>query len=1491
MILLQYEAEVKSNAEQEARQQEEEYYNQLDEQLAQEEQKKQEEALKVKQHEQFEKDHAEVEGHIQEAIGDIENQQVEEYYRSLEEAEGIKPQESAQIPQSGEIESSNTNVPIEDNKPLETSIKNDSTMTTDGNQNPINEFIEEINPSIEESAPTSAPQTDTEVESGKEVLEDTPSKELTDQENKLSEYIKKNKISANPVTQKIELLRMEMIEEQAEYLKATGNQGIDQGYLTIDEQGNVIDRVGRMSKNPPWYREWYGEKGVAPTPNQYLQLAEKHLKEGFDDHDGFVPSNDEFLELEGLLNGLRRTQESESASPKEGIKNVKVDTAGKGNVEDNEGKENQVEKTKTPLNEEEQIRSEIVATLKENTAFINFLKANKREDLEHSFVKKAIKDAILDHHTKLMRLKVLGKMLTSDYIKGIKETIYNDIISNIEGGKEVSENVSNNDIPKKGHGGTAVSQGHRGDKRNGGHNNSKSNGKVSRTDEEELQDADVPNVDIQSDKDSNKRGDTDAIPSNENDESGNIRAEHDETKDHSERDTKGSGKDSERDSTRVEDRELEKKTPKYKNYQIKDNDSVFTSGGKKTRFKANAKAIKTLIKVLKEERTATPEEQNVLAQFSGWGALPEAFDYTGWGSNLKPKHANWEKEFYEIKELFEQLQEYIPTKDYKTLYDQAKESTMNAHFTSPTVISNMYSILGKLGFKKGSILEPSMGIGNFFGLLPKNLSNKTRLYGVEMESVTGNIAKLLYPNADIRIQGYQKSIFPNDCFDVAIGNVPFGDIRVHDDNYKHHYLKDKIHNYFFAKSIDKVKPKGIMMFITSTGTMDSQGQHFRGYMSTKAKLIAAIRLPNNAFKNNAGTEVTSDVLIFQKLEDGEIPKNKDWVTTDKVNVNGKEIKINKYFKDNPHMVLGELTEDTLYGGDRIAVVDKEGNFEEKFKELIEKHIPESIIDTKQSTPKPIILPFEETKEIKEGAYTKKGNSVFKKEKGKVVPVTTDKAQIAAVIDIKELAKKVINMQTLTDVTEKDLESKRKELKKVYESYVKKHGHLLKRDRKVTNGSVSFSAKTSVEKLLKGDPELYIFKGLELEKIKDGEQIVTPSQIFDKRTYTPYKAIGKVGNAADGLVASLNDLGYADIPHISKIYGKSEKEVIKELGNKIYKNPITDEWETEDEYLSGNVKTKLKAAKERAGLDEEYERNVKALEKVQPEDLPISKIEMRMGESWIPAKYQKEAICSLLDVTGYNKNNIKLEYGATDAKWSLNQKAGLDQTVAMQKLIVDGRVSALEVVRKALNNGDVKIYDKIHNGDTEVKVFNKAKTTELRQKVEKVSAYFKEWVMKNPEAAAEVAKIYNEKFRNLVPRQYDGSFLKFPNMNPIFQKGFYEHQRNGVARAIFNGNTLFAHAVGSGKTYEEIAAVMEYKRLGLASKPVMVVPNNKLGDYEKDFRELYPSAKILALSEDDFNTQNIKQTLIQSATNDWDCIIIRHSSFTKIPVGSDTPLYK
>lgn len=997
------------------------------------------------------------------------------------------------------------------------------------------------------------------------------------------------------------------------------------------------------------------------------------------------------------------------------------------------------------------------------------------------------------------------------------------------------------------------------------------------------------------------------------------------------RQQRGDGKDTNRDtdgssgvsgepegSTDKQTQEEEQSKVAYENFRINEDNPVFVKGSKKARYEANIEALKTLDKVLSENREPTIEEQRKLALFSGWGALHEVFTYKYEdessyyrpGSKKIPKYKDWEKEFYYTKELLDGIEErhFEGMYNYRGgLYENASGSTMNAHYTSPAVISCMFDALQQMGFKRGNLLEPSMGTGNFFGMLPDTLRSKTKLYGVELDPVTGKIAQLLYPNADIRIQGFQKSLYPDNFFDAVVGNVPFGAYQINDKNYPK-FVTERIHNYFFARSLDKVKPGGIVAFISSVGTMDAPGnQRVREYLSQKANLVGAIRLPGDAFKDNAGTEVTTDIIFLQKLKEGELPGDINWTKTGEVEVDGSKYPLNQYYIDHPDMVLGDYVVDKLTGK-RVGVKSNRDDITEAIREVIEKNLPKDIIDTRRS--KPVVEMSQEVAEMAdsmlEGGISLIEGKLYRKIGTELVPITKNVAQIKQLVQIRELAKEVLSMQRDPEASEAELEAKRKEMKSLYDSYVNKYSNLLKVEfrkgkpsgrphvEKILGYSrqIGKDKKGNIKTVFTTEPETYLLKGLEIEtRIVDQngnvKQQFKPSQLLTTRTYRVAIPVDKVNNAQDGLVACLNEFGYLDMDHISKIYGKSEAEIVEELGNKIFHDPLVG-WVTADEYLSGNVKKKLREAQERAEYEPEYERNVEALSSIIPKDIPFTDISVSLGDGWVPFEITEKVVKKILGFTGMyaDEGAIILEYSPFDNKWNLRKGSRFRYTAEMSSLAAGIPKDPLSIVKIALNNSDTIIKQTDSEGKTQV---NQEATNALKSKVKEIRDYLKDYLAEDLDAMNQVEKVYNEKFNNTVPRDYEkiAEVFEFPNMNPEIE--LRPHQKTAIVRALLGGNSLLAHGVGAGKTYEQIAIAMEAKRLGLANKPLLVVPNTKLTDFENDAKALYPGAKVLALSQDDFDGNSIKRTLALAALNDWDMVIVRHSSFSKIPVSPATQI--
>ena len=688
------------------------------------------------------------------------------------------------------------------------------------------------------------------------------------------------------------------------------------------------------------------------------------------------------------------------------------------------------------------------------------------------------------------------------------------------------------------------------------------------------------------------------------------------------------------------------------------------------------------------------------------------------------------------------------------------------HYTSPAVISCMFDALQQMGFKRGNLLEPSMGTGNFFGMLPDTLRSKTKLYGVELDPVTGKIAQLLYPNADIRIQGFQKSLYPDNFFDVAIGNVPFGAYKINDKGYPA-FITEKIHNYFFARSIDKVKPGGMIAFITSTGTLDAKGnERVRQYLSQKANLVGAIRLPGDAFKDNAGTEVTTDIIFLQKLKEGELPGDINWTKTGEVEVNGSKYPLNQYYIDHPDMVLGDFIVDKLTGS-RLAVKGNRDDITEAIREVIEKNLPKNILDTRRS--KAVVEMSREVAEMAdsmlEGGISLIEGKLYRKIGTELVPITKNVAQIKQLVQIRELAKEVLSMQRDPEASEAELEAKRKEMKSLYDSYVKKYSNLLKVEfrkgkpsgrphvEKILGYSrqIGKDKKGNIKTVFTTEPETYLLKGLEIEtRITDQngnvKQQFKPSQLLTTRTYRVAIPVDKVNNAQDGLVACLNEFGYLDMDHISKIYGKSEAEIVEELGNKIFHDPLVG-WVTADEYLSGNVKKKLREAQERAEYEPEYERNVEALSSIIPKDIPFSDISVSLGDGWVPFEITEKVVKKILGFSGMyaDKGAIILEYSPFDNKWNLRKGSSFRYTAEMSSLAAGIPKDPLSIVKIALNNSDTTLQT-----DSEGKPMLIKATNALKSKVKEIRDYLKDYLAEDLDAMNQVEKVTMRSSTTLSP---------------------------------------------------------------------------------------------------------------------------------------------
>lgn len=866
----------------------------------------------------------------------------------------------------------------------------------------------------------------------------------------------------------------------------------------------------------------------------------------------------------------------------------------------------------------------------------------------------------------------------------------------------------------------------------------------------------------------------------------------------------------------------------------------------KEKFRQNVEAIRTLEKIEGENRIATPKEQEILAKYVGWGGLADAFDET---------KANWASEYQELKSL-------LSTEEY----DSARESTLNAHYTSPVIIKAIYDTMERMGFSKGNILEPAMGIGNFFGMLPENMQ-ESRLYGVELDGITGRIARQLYPNADVKITGFEKTDYPNDFFDVAIGNVPFGQYKVADRAYdKHNFL---IHDYFFAKALDKVRPGGVVAFVTSKGTMDKKSPEVRKYLAQRAELLGAIRLPDTAFKENAGTEVTSDIL-FLKKRDRVIDIEPDWVHLCE---NEDGIAMNQYFADHPEMIMGKMQMVSgQFGMEATCTPDTSIPLSKQLEKAI-SHIEGSIDEVEFNE-----LDDELAREaipadpgVKNYSYTIVDERVYYRENSIMKPVDvseTMEQRMKGMVQIRDCTQELIDYQ-LNEYPEDMIKSKQAELNELYDAFSKKYGLINSQtNKRAFNQDSSYCLLCSLEKL---DDEGN-FKG--------------KADMFSKRTIKKAEVVTSVDTASEALAVSLGEKARVDLAYMSELTGKSEEEVAKELAGVIFQNPVTEKWENADEYLSGNVREKLATARIFAENRPEFAINVTALEGVQPKELDASEIEVRIGATWIGPKYMEDFMRETFETPDYlfDRNLVGVQYSDVTGQWNVKGKNADRGNSLVNMTYGTSRANAYRILEDSLNLRDTRIFDTIEEDGKEKRVLNKKETTLASQKQEAIREAFKDWIFRDPERRQTLCAKYNELFNSTRPREYDGSHLKFPGMTPDIT--LRPHQLNAVAHQLYGDNTLLAHCVGAGKTFEMIAAAMESKRLGLCQKSLFVVPNHLTEQWASDFLRLYPGANILAATKKDFEPANRKKFCSSIATGDYDAVIIGHTQFEKIPLSTE-----
>ncbi len=883
------------------------------------------------------------------------------------------------------------------------------------------------------------------------------------------------------------------------------------------------------------------------------------------------------------------------------------------------------------------------------------------------------------------------------------------------------------------------------------------------------------------------------------------------------------------------------------NYHISFNEAENTGKGfaPKEKFRQNIEAIRTLEKIEGEHRTATPEEQEILAKYVGWGGLADAFDSS---------KANWANEYQELKSLLSPEE-----------YASARESTLNAHYTSPVIIQAIYDAVGKMGFTRGNVLDPAAGIGNFYGCLPEEMQ-ASRLYGAELDGLTGRIAKQLYPHADIKITGFENTSYPNDFFDVAVGNVPFGQYKVSDRQYdKHNFL---IHDYFFAKTLDKVRPGGIVAFVTSKGTMDKKNPEVRKYLAQRAELLGAVRLPNTAFKENAGTEVTSDIL-FLKKRDRVMDIEPDWVhLTEK-----DGIVMNQYFSDHPEMVLGKMEMVSgAHGMESACLPDTSLPLSAQLKNAL-SHVEGSIeqADFNEIDDELAKENIPADPDVKNYSYTVVDDTVYYRENSIMKPVdVSEKAEqrIKGMVAIRDCTQELINFQ-LEEYPEDMIQNKQTELNQLYDDFSKKFGLISSQtNKRAFNQDSSYCLLCS------------------LERLDDEGNFIGKADMFTKRTIKKQEVVTSVDTASEALAVSLSEKAGVDLAYMSQLAGKSEEEITKELAGVIFQNPVTEEWETADEYLSGNVREKLSVAKTFAENHPEYAINVTSLEGVQPKELDASEIEVRIGATWISTKYIEDFMRETFETPEYlfDRKAMGVQYSNVTGQWNVKGKNADRGNALVNMTYGTSRANAYRILEDSLNLRDTRIFDVVTEDGKEKRVLNKKETMLASQKQEAIREAFKDWVFRDPERRQDLCAKYNELFNSTRPREYDGSHLKFPGMTPDII--LRPHQLNAVAHQLYGDNTLLAHCVGAGKTFEMIAAAMESKRLGLCQKSLFVVPNHLTEQWASDFLRLYPGANILAATKKDFEPANRKKFCSRIATGDYDAVIIGHSQFEKIPLSTE-----
>ena len=895
----------------------------------------------------------------------------------------------------------------------------------------------------------------------------------------------------------------------------------------------------------------------------------------------------------------------------------------------------------------------------------------------------------------------------------------------------------------------------------------------------------------------------------------------------------------------LESQEQEKAVIEPYNFRIQDND--LGAGGPKAKYKANMEAIHLLQTLEKEERLAAPEEQEILSRYVGWGGIPQAFEES---------NSSWADEYLELKNT-------LSPEEYRA----ARASTLNAFYTSPTVIRSMYEALENMGLKQGNILEPSCGVGNFMGLIPESMG-KANMYGVELDPVSGRIAKQLYQKNKIAVQGFEETSYPDSFFDCVIGNVPFGAYQVSDRRYdRHHFM---IHDYFIAKSLDLVRPGGVVAVVTSSGTMDKQNPAVRQYIANRAELLGAIRLPNNAFQRNANTSVVSDILFFQKRDRASI-EEPEWLNLKETQ---EGYSVNAYFAEHPEMVLGEFTtESTQYGKQEVTVKPKEGiTLEEQLKEAVQNiHGTITELELSDTELEEDVVSIPADPEVKNFSFTVVNDEVYYRENSVMnrmeLPAMTAE-RVKGMVKIRDVTNELIQCQ-MEEGSAEQITKLQEKLNEEYDAFTAKYGLISSNaNKRAFSQDSSYCLLTS------------------LEFLDDKGELKRKADIFTKRTIRRAETVTSVDTASEALAVSIGERAGVDLSYMAQLSGKTEEKLTEELAGVIFKNPISEKWEPSDEYLSGNVREKLQIAKQFAEDHPEYQVNVQYLEQVQPKDLDASEIEARLGATWISENYITQFMAETFHTPRYYVGSkVKVQYAEVTGQWNVMGKnvdsygnALVTSTYGTQ------RANAYRLLEDALNLRDTKIYDTVQDAEGEHRELNRKETMLAQQKQELIKEEFKEWIFKDLHRREDLCKIYNERFNSIRPREYDGSHIQFVGMNPEIT--LMPHQKNAVAHVLYGNNTLLAHCVGAGKTFQMIAAGMESKRLGLSQKNLYVVPNHLTEQWGSDFLRLYPGANILVATKKDFEPANRKRFCSRIATGDYDAVIIGHTQFEKIPLSRE-----